>query len=388
MFFWMNRFIFSHPTLRSTQSTHVSSPSSTRPHLNPNLFSSTSQEEPLTMNSMISTTTGYHPSSSQSLDHQAQRIPWSSSHEDGSNEREEPIAGSSHTHWNPPRSRSSSPHNQDPQADSNPLHSTTTEINHEDELNSKIDKRLAEASTLAWNDHVTGNEGSDACTNGNGNGESVDRNSDQWKQNRKNNHKEVERRRRETINEGITELKKIIPGTEKNKGEILKQAVKYIQELKETEERNQDRWRLEKIRLEESIQEQSNKFETLSRDYLNLEAENESLKRWIIELGEKKTQSMPFRRVREEQEEEEEEDHDHQRVPSRTSSEPTRIDPQRNSTSNKTIPAIYIHNPQHQETESNIHHLLRTETEEFGMKRSTDNDDNDQPNSSKKFKLN
>lgn len=184
--FWMNRFIFSHPTLRSTQSTHVSSPPSTSRHLNPNLFSSTSQEDLPTMNSIISTTTGYHPSSSKSLEHQAQRSPWSSSHEPGSNEREEPIAGSSHTNWNPPRSRSSSPHNQEPQPDTNPLHST--DITNEDDINSKIDKRLAEASTLVWNDNGTGNDGSDVCTNGNGNGESVDRNSDQWKQNRKNNH--------------------------------------------------------------------------------------------------------------------------------------------------------------------------------------------------------
>ena len=41
----------------------------------------------------------------------------------------------------------------------------------------------------------------------------------------------MERRRRETINEGINELAKVIPGTDKNKGAILQSAVGYIAEL-------------------------------------------------------------------------------------------------------------------------------------------------------------
>jgi len=44
--------------------------------------------------------------------------------------------------------------------------------------------------------------------------------SDEWHRVRRDNHKEVERRRRETINEGITELARIVPGSEKNKGSI------------------------------------------------------------------------------------------------------------------------------------------------------------------------
>lgn len=101
--------------------------------------------------------------------------------------------------------------------------------------------------------------------------------------------KEVERRRRETINEGITELKKIVPGTEKNKGEILRQAVKYIQHLKDSETRNIEKWALEKLLIDQAMQDQSERLTKLSRDYVRLEAENESLKRWIIELGEKST---------------------------------------------------------------------------------------------------
>ncbi|KAK2875662.1 hypothetical protein FQN49_001520 [Arthroderma sp. PD_2] len=50
---------------------------------------------------------------------------------------------------------------------------------------------------------------------------------------RKNNHKEVERRRRETINEGINEIAKMVPGCEKAKGSILQRAIQYIAKLQE-----------------------------------------------------------------------------------------------------------------------------------------------------------
>ncbi|KIW97383.1 uncharacterized protein Z519_02775 [Cladophialophora bantiana CBS 173.52] len=53
----------------------------------------------------------------------------------------------------------------------------------------------------------------------------------EWHQLRKDNHKEVERRRREVINEGIENIAKIVPGTEKNKGAILQRTYEYIQEL-------------------------------------------------------------------------------------------------------------------------------------------------------------
>ncbi|KIX09881.1 uncharacterized protein Z518_00962 [Rhinocladiella mackenziei CBS 650.93] len=53
----------------------------------------------------------------------------------------------------------------------------------------------------------------------------------EWHQLRKDNHKEVERRRREVINEGIENIAKIVPGTEKNKGAILQRTCQYITEL-------------------------------------------------------------------------------------------------------------------------------------------------------------
>lgn len=65
----------------------------------------------------------------------------------------------------------------------------------------------------------------------------------------------MERRRREAINEGITELAKIVPGCEKNKGSILQRAVAYIGQLKENEQKNIEKWTLEKLLLDQAITE-------------------------------------------------------------------------------------------------------------------------------------
>ncbi|POS86962.1 hypothetical protein EPUL_002410 [Erysiphe pulchra] len=98
--------------------------------------------------------------------------------------------------------------------------------------------------------------------------------SEEWHKVRKDNHKEgllsigfgnsrhinvylVERRRRETINEGINELAKIVPGCEKNKGSILQRAVQFITELKEIEAQNIEKWTLEKLLTEQAIAELS-----------------------------------------------------------------------------------------------------------------------------------
>ncbi|KAF2097518.1 hypothetical protein NA57DRAFT_77775 [Rhizodiscina lignyota] len=81
--------------------------------------------------------------------------------------------------------------------------------------------------------------------------------SDEWHRVRRDNHKEVERRRRETINEGINELAKIVPGCEKNKGSILQRAVQFITQLKENEAQNIEKWTLEKLLTEQAIAELS-----------------------------------------------------------------------------------------------------------------------------------
>lgn len=75
----------------------------------------------------------------------------------------------------------------------------------------------------------------------------------EWHAQRKNNHKEVERRRRETINEGINEIAKIVPGCEKNKGSILQRAVSYITELT-AKERS---WNNERATIDVAIKELS-----------------------------------------------------------------------------------------------------------------------------------
>lgn len=91
---------------------------------------------------------------------------------------------------------------------------------------------------------------------------------DEWHKVRKDNHKEVERRRRETINEGINELAKIVPGCEKNKGSILQRAVSFITQLKENETQNIEKWTLEKLLTEQAIAELS-----ASNDKLKAECE-------------------------------------------------------------------------------------------------------------------
>lgn len=51
------------------------------------------------------------------------------------------------------------------------------------------------------------------------------------RQNRRENHRLIERRRRETINNGINELARVVPGQPKNRGTIILKAVEYIDEL-------------------------------------------------------------------------------------------------------------------------------------------------------------
>ncbi|CAK5271202.1 unnamed protein product [Mycena citricolor] len=79
--------------------------------------------------------------------------------------------------------------------------------------------------------------------------------SDEWTRQRKDNHKEVERRRRSNINEGINELGRIVPNGsgEKAKGAILSRAVQYIHHLKENEARNIEKWTLEKLLMDQAM---------------------------------------------------------------------------------------------------------------------------------------
>lgn len=80
----------------------------------------------------------------------------------------------------------------------------------------------------------------------------------------------VERRRRETINEGINELAKIVPGCEKNKGSILQRAVQFITQLKENESQNIEKWTLEKLLTEQAIAELSSTGDNLKKEVRKL----------------------------------------------------------------------------------------------------------------------
>ena len=79
--------------------------------------------------------------------------------------------------------------------------------------------------------------------------------------------KEVERRRRGNINEGINELGRIVPNGsgEKAKGAILSRAVQYIHHLKENEARNIEKWTLEKLLMDQAMGDLQGQLEQTRR---------------------------------------------------------------------------------------------------------------------------
>lgn len=79
--------------------------------------------------------------------------------------------------------------------------------------------------------------------------------SEEWHRIRKDNHKEVERRRRETINSGIKDLAALLPTQDANKSQILKRAAEYIKRLKENENNNIEKWTLEKLLTDQAVAE-------------------------------------------------------------------------------------------------------------------------------------
>ena len=99
------------------------------------------------------------------------------------------------------------------------------------------------------------------------NGRSATMTNDEWARQRKDNHKEVERRRRGNINEGINELGRIVPNGsgEKAKGAILSRAVQYIHHLKENEARNIEKWTLEKLLMDQAMGDLQSQLEEMKR---------------------------------------------------------------------------------------------------------------------------
>ena len=95
----------------------------------------------------------------------------------------------------------------------------------------------------------------------------------------------VERRRRETINEGINELAKIVPGCEKNKGSILQRAVQYITQLKENEATNIEKWTLERLLQEQALSEMSAANDKLKGELERAWREAETWKKACLGAG-------------------------------------------------------------------------------------------------------
>jgi len=95
----------------------------------------------------------------------------------------------------------------------------------------------------------------------------------------------VERRRRETINEGINELAKIVPGCDKNKGAILQRGVQCITQLKDNETRNIEKWTLEKLLTDQAIQELSTSNDKLKSDLDRTRKECETWKKICQKAG-------------------------------------------------------------------------------------------------------
>lgn len=79
--------------------------------------------------------------------------------------------------------------------------------------------------------------------------------SPEWHALRKNNHKEVERRRRETINEGINQIAQLVPNCDKNKGAILQRAIEYISQLHEEKKQMNTRWEHTNLTTQQALAE-------------------------------------------------------------------------------------------------------------------------------------
>lgn len=107
--------------------------------------------------------------------------------------------------------------------------------------------------------------------------------SEEWHRVRRENHKEVERRRREAINKGIKELAALIPTSETNKAHILLNGVEFIKRLKENENNNIEKWTLEKLLTEQALSELNASNEKLKLELERAYREMEHLKRKLEE---------------------------------------------------------------------------------------------------------
>lgn len=77
---------------------------------------------------------------------------------------------------------------------------------------------------------------------------------DQGENNRRNQHKEVERKRRQDIHEKIMKLGEMVPGYEKAKGEVLQRVINYIEQLRAREQHQLEQGVIDRIKLQDEIQ--------------------------------------------------------------------------------------------------------------------------------------
>lgn len=116
-----------------------------------------------------------------------------------------------------------------------------------------------------------------------------DEDRERWLQKRRENHKEVERRRRDNINVGIQELAKLVPECEKNKGSILHKSADYIKYLQRTNLVTIEKWREEKKEVEDKLRVLNERIDELRREndmlreQLNAAADPASKKRKLDE---------------------------------------------------------------------------------------------------------
>jgi bHLH factor len=108
----------------------------------------------------------------------------------------------------------------------------------------------------------------------------------EWAQQRKDNHKEVERRRRGNINEGINELARILPYQQgdKAKGAVLQRAVQYVKQLKESEQKVMEKWTIEKLMLDREIAEWGMRYNECEAKWKEERAKREALEGEVARL--------------------------------------------------------------------------------------------------------
>ncbi|KAJ5099534.1 bHLH domain-containing protein [Penicillium argentinense] len=102
--------------------------------------------------------------------------------------------------------------------------------------------------------------------------------SPEWHQIRKNNHKEVERRRREAINEGINQIARVVPNCDKNKGAILQRALEYICQLQEEKKNIDERFEQHSLTTNHALSEISASNQKLK---LEVSRRNNIAQKWL-----------------------------------------------------------------------------------------------------------